>query len=92
MQKIPDFWLNEAAERLTPDEFDELVGELWLRREAMDSAAASGRQIPEILEYEIRRARALLNNPENRVRSRPHRHTFVADPKTFDRMKIRRKW
>lgn len=93
MSKVANFWLEEASKQLTPEQFEEIMGELWLRIRKMDEAAAAGTPISKILEYEIRRARGLLHNPDNRVRSRPHRYTVTTDPSSLDMIqKMRRKW
>lgn len=92
MSKIPNFWLEEASKQLSRQEFEELMGELYLRIPKMDESAAAGTPISKILAYEIRRARGMLYNPDNRVRKRPERQITTIDPAALDRKKIRRKW
>lgn len=85
-------FLDAVEKKLTPDKFQEIQGELWLRWPYVSYRLLRGGLLDRVVADEIRRACTLLMNPANRVRARPNNRTFTnhnIDDKT---QHIRRKW
>jgi hypothetical protein len=77
---VQDF-LDAAEKRLTPDRYQEIMGELWLRWSHVQRRLARGCLLEKAVIEEIQRACVYLKSPDNRR----HQHRVRQyDPDVID--------